>query len=240
MAVTLRELVYDIKNIAYGGVSSDDAKVNDRQIAYWVKQGRSMLLSQFMNKKMRIPQAAIETLKYVQLEPVDASEACEVDLGVFVLKSKNEIPRTIQRNERNSIFAVESLDGQRPFSETTDFRRKWNSYNKYTSSKNRWYVKDNHLYVSSDLLIEAVKITGVFEDPEDIYRFNVCDGKSCHYDWDSPFPLSLSMAETITNLTLQSKLGVTLSMPSDETNNAKQDGEIPIKGGAQRAAPQGK
>tara|TARA_R100000664_G_scaffold34061_1_gene53726 strand:- start:33828 stop:34565 length:738 start_codon:yes stop_codon:yes gene_type:complete len=245
MAVTLNKLVYDIKNIGYGGVSSDDAKISDKQIAYWVMIERSMLLSQVMGKKLRVPASCIETLESVYLEVVDAAEACEVDLGVHVLKSVKPIPRTVQRNHLDSILAVESLDGERAFSETTTFRRKWNKYNKYTSSKNRWYIKDSHLYVSCDLLIEAVKVTGVFEDAEEVWLHNRCDedyaasgeaptGKSCEYDWDTPFPISMSVADQVTDLVLKKRLQATLALPNDETNNAKGDGEQNVQAAAQK------
>ena len=233
MALSLNKLVYDVKNMAYGGVSSDDAKISDNQIAYWIKTERSMLLSQMMGKKLRVPASCVETLDRVYLDVVDAAEACEVDLGVHVLKSRKPLPRTVQRNHTDSILAVESLDGERPFSETTTFRRKWNKYNKYTSSKNRWYIKDNHLYVSCDILIEAVKVTGVFEDAEEVWLHNRCfddyiasgvPAKSCDYDWDTPFPISMSLASQATDLIMQKRIQVTLTLPNDETNNAKGDG----------------
>lgn len=230
MATTLNKLVYDIKNIAYGGVSSDDAKVSDDQIAYWVKQERSVLISQIMSRKMRVAASCIETLERVFLEPVDSAEACEVDLGIHVLKSTKPIPRSVQRNERDSILSVESLDGERAFSETTAFRKKWNKYNKYTGSMNRWYVKDSHLYVTSDLMIDAVKVTAVFEDAEEVYLHNRCfpevsNESSCEYDWDTPFPISMTLAETVTSLVLQKKMNIILTLPNDETNNAKGDGD---------------
>lgn len=242
MALTLNKLVYDIKNIAYGGITSDDAKISDRQIAYWVMQERSMLLSQIMGRKMRVAASCIETLERIFLEPADASEACEIDLGIHVLKSVEPIPRTVQRNERDSILAVESLDGQRAFSETTAFRKKWNKYNKYTGSKNRWYIKDSHLYVICDMLIDAVKLTGVFEDAEEVWLHNRClpevggpdpdsadptkpDYLDCQYSWDEPFPISMTLAENVTSIVLQKRMQITLSLPNDETNNAKGDGE---------------
>ena len=241
MALTLNKLVYDIKNIAYGGVTSDDAKISDVQIAYWVMQERSMMLSQIMGRKMKVAASCIETLERVFLKPVDASEACEVDLGIHVLKSVKPIPRTIQRNERDSILAVESLDGQRAFSETTAFRKKWNKYNKYTGSKNRWYIKDSYLYVTCDMLIDAVKLTGVFEDAEEVWVHNRClnemggldpesdptnpDYFDCEYSWDEPFPISMTLAENVTSIVIQKRMQVTLMLPNDETNNAKGDGE---------------
>ena len=119
MAINLNTIVYDIVNTAYGGESSDDANLSFRQVAYWVKQERSLLLSQLMSKKVRVPAACVEYLNCVYMEPVDASECCEVDMGIYVLRSLNPIPTTVQRNGRDSILAVESLDGERAFSETT-------------------------------------------------------------------------------------------------------------------------
>jgi hypothetical protein len=225
----LNTIVYDIINIAYGGESADDADISFRQVAYWVKQERSLLLSQMLGRKMRIPAACVEYINCVYLEPVDASECCEVDTGVHVLKSVNPIPTTVQRNGRDSILAVESLDGMRPFSETTDTRRKWNKYNKYTNSNQRWYIKNGHLYVSCDIRIDAVKVTGVFEDPEDVWKLNHCTSaenptlSACSYDWEFPFPISLSMAEQVTSLILQKRISIILNAPTDDTNDAKED-----------------
>jgi len=243
MATNLNTIVYDIINIAYGGESTDDADISFRQVAYWVKQERSLLLSQMMSRKVRVPAACVEYLNCIYLEPVDASECCEVDMGVHVLRSINPIPTTVQRNGRDSILAVESLDGERAFSETTATRRKWNKYNKYTSSNQRWYIKNNHLYISCDLRIEAVSVTGVFEDPEDVWKTNHCTSaaspilSACQYDWEFPFPISLSMAEQVTSIILTKRINIILSTPSDETNNAKDDaGAMP--GRAQQQAGQ--
>tara|TARA_R100001163_G_C5016012_1_gene160320 strand:- start:79 stop:804 length:726 start_codon:yes stop_codon:yes gene_type:complete len=240
MATNLNKIVYDIINIAYGGESSDDADVSFRQCAYWVMQERSMLLTQMMSRKLRVPAVCTEYLNCVYLEPVDASECCEVDSGVYVLRSINPIPRTIQRNNRDSILAVESLDGERAFSETTDTRRKWNKYNKYTSSNQRWYLKNDHLYVSCDLRIDSVKITGVFEDPSEVWKINHCTSSAnpilsaCEYDWDYPFPISLSMAEQVTTIILQKRMQIIMSTPGDERNDASAD---VLPGSAPRQAP---
>ena len=78
MAMNLNKMVYDIINIAYGGESSDDADVSFRQCAYWVMQERSMLLTQIMSRKVRVPSVCTEYLNCVYLEPVDASESKEI------------------------------------------------------------------------------------------------------------------------------------------------------------------
>ena len=245
MATTVNKLVYDIMNIAYGGESADDADISMRQILYWVLQERSMLLTQIMSRKVRVPAVCVEYLNCVWMKPVDASECCEdIDLGIHVLKSINPIPVSIQRNSRNSILAVESLDGARAFSETTDTRRKWNKYNKYTSLQGRWYIKNNYLYVSCDLLIEAVKVTGVFEDPTEVWKINNCTSSTnpilsaCEYDWDFPFPISLSMAEQVTSIILQKRINIIINAPTDETNNSKEDGELSVSGPSQQQQSQ--
>jgi len=252
MANTANKLVYDILNIAYGGESADDADISMRQILYWVMQERSMLLTQLMSRRVRVPSACVEYLNCVWLEPVDASECCEMtDLGIHVLKSKYPIPLTIQRNSRDSILAVESLDGARAFSETTDTRRKWNKWNKYTANEGRWYLKNGYLYVNCDLRIEALKVTGVFEDPTEVWKINYCKAgdncspgsndpilSACEYDWDFPFPISLSMAEQVTSIVLQKRINIIINAPTDETNNSKDDGELSVSGSSQQPAGQ--
>jgi len=91
------------------------------------------------------------------------------------------------------------------------------------------------------MLIDAVKLTGVFEDAEEVWVHNRClnemggldpesdptnpDYFDCEYSWDEPFPISMTLAENVTSIVIQKRMQVTLMLPNDETNNAKGDGE---------------
>jgi hypothetical protein len=217
--VTLNKLVFDIRNIAYGGELTDDLKISERQVAYWVAQARALFIRQELSARMSPADSWIQHLKCVDLELIDSSECCDVDLGCFILKSIKKIPGTIKRRDRNNILSVESLDGEYSYSETTSFRRKYAQYNKYTATGKRWYLKNDHLYISGDKTTLGVTLSGIFEDPEEVREFKTCTGETC-FTWDSEYPVDLGMATRITDIILSSKMGIARQMPGDATNNA--------------------
>tara|TARA_R110002020_G_scaffold42863_2_gene125057 strand:- start:1899 stop:2618 length:720 start_codon:yes stop_codon:yes gene_type:complete len=217
--ITLNKLVFDIKNIAYGGEISDDLKISERQIAFWVAQARALLIRQELSARMSPADSWIQHLPCVEVEIVDASECCEIDLGCPILKSKQKVPTTIKRNGRNSIFSVESLDGEYSYSETTSFRKKYIQHNKYTAKGKRWYLKNDYLYITGDKVTGAVALSAIFEDPEETKDFKTCSGDIC-FTWDSEYPIDMGMTGKITDIVLSTKMGIARQMPGDGTNNA--------------------
>jgi len=225
MSITLRQMVYDIKNIAYGGLQSDDAKLSDRQIAYWIKQQRARLIKQELSKKTRIPESYIQHIPCLELELVNDAECCQTYNKCKVLRSKLPIPTTITRGGKSTIVSVSSVDGMHHFSETTFFKVKTNKYAKYTGDLRRWFLKDDYLYITNDSDIKRLAIAGVFEDPEELSNFVTCEDKECFTE-DSEFPITMDMAGMVTSIILQERLGIIKQMPTDTTNNAIEDAKI--------------
>jgi hypothetical protein len=218
--ITLNHILFDIKNIAYGGTQSDDVKISDRQVEYWIHQTRSLLIHNEMVKRNKINESFIQHIECVEMECVDSVECCDIDSDCFILRSVKPLPQTIARGGRNAILSVESVDKKVSFSETAYFRTRYNKFNKYTSDNRRWYIKDNYLYITNDLLIEYVKISGIFENPSEAGDFKTCDGDAC-YTNDSPYPVTMEMASNITDIVLRQKMGIARAMPNDEDNDAK-------------------
>jgi len=217
---TLNHLIYDIKNIIYGGRAHDDAEINDRQIAYWVTQVRAMLIRQELFAKTSIHDSWVQHL-IVTMDQADTSEACGINTGCYILKSTQAIPRTIRRNSRNTITAVQSIDETTSFSETSIFRKKFNEHNKYTGSKSRWYLKNDYLYITNSKVIEKVSLSGIFEDPSEVARFTSCSGTPCFTN-DTSYPVSADMASKITDIIVKTKATITaIGIDDDDTNDAK-------------------
>ncbi len=220
MAKTLNEIIYDIKNSAFGGFQSDDVQVSDRQVAYWINEARDTLIGQLLSSGKSIPESAVQHLECVQLECLDAAECCEFTSCNKVLRSTQKLPRSIQTNDRNSILSVESPDKTVGFSETTYFRAKTNKYNRYTGNNPRWFIKNDYLYVINEKMLEYVSVSGIFEDPTEATLFTTCDGAPC-FTWDTDYPITQRMARLITTMILQDRLGITQQTPNDTSNNAK-------------------
>ena len=216
---TLNEIVYDIKNIGYGGDQSDDVKVSDRQVAYWVGLYRSLLLEQLWEKRKSLPDIFVQHLECVQLECVDAVECCELNSDNQILRSTQKLPDSIQRNGKNGIIAVSSADKRVGFSETSFYRQRSDKYAKYTGGEHRWYIKNGYLYLTNNHMTEWVSVSGVFEDPTEATNFTTCDGALC-FTWDDKYPMTNAMANKITSIILKERLGLTTQSPVDEANNA--------------------
>jgi len=229
MSKTLNHLVYDIKNIAYGGIQSDDTPISDRQVAYWVNQVGADLKEQSMSTSRSIPDAFIQHIECVQLECIDPSECCGVDIGPAdkLLKSTQKIPMTIQRRGKNTIISVHSVDKRVSFAETSFYRQRVNKHNKYTGSKPRWFLKDNYLYIINGFVMDHVSLAGVFDDPTEVLEFSTCEGKPC-FTWDSPYPITNKIAGLITDIVLSKKMGIALQAPRDDSNDSRGKAEPTI------------
>lgn len=224
--ITLNHILFDIKNIAYGGDVSDDANVNDRQIIYWINQARSALIHNKLQKKVKINDNHIQHLECVDLAQVDTVECCDQDGDCVILKSVKQIPITIAEGGNNAILSVDTIDHKHSFSETSYFRAKSNKHNKYTAHSKRWYLKNNYLYITNDLMIEQISISGIFEFPTEAANFKTCAGDPC-FDNNSEYPVGADMAAVITDMVLKSKMGIIIKMPNDENNDASGSEKAP-------------
>jgi len=222
---TLNHLIYDIKNIIYGGRQHNNAEISDRQIAFWINQARALFIRQEFSAGKEIPSSYIQQLT-VELDQIDTAEDCEVFTNCYILRSVLPIPSTIRRGAKNTIISVQSLNEDYSFSETTFFRKRFNSYNKYTKSKERWYLKNNYLYLTSAKVIEKIKVSGVFEFPEEVSKFATCEGYPCYSIDIDPYPLSLDVATLITDMIIKHKVSpITAEVKKDETNDARDNKE---------------
>ncbi len=220
MAKTLNELVYDIKNPANGGVQSDDVAASDRQVAFWINDTRDLLAGQLISKGKSIPETLIQHLECVEMECLDPTECCDISSCDRVLRSTQKLPRTIQRNDRNTILSVSSPDKKVGFTQTTYIRQRSNVHSRYTGNEPRWFIKNDYLYVTNIKVLEYVSVSGVFEDPTEAIMFTNCDGAPC-FTWDDDYPVTGSMGRMITSIILKERMGIVMQAPNDENNDSR-------------------
>jgi len=221
MANNLFSLVSDIRNIAASGKDNYSFRIEDAQIAYFVHQARSKFIVEALNRRESITDLWVQSIDCMNLIQVDKSDCCQVPTGCYILKSVLPIPNTIENTNDNFILRVTKPNGD-IIPKSNPFKSKYNSYNKYTRKINFWYLQDSYLYIINEELLSNCNIFGLFEDPEDLNNYVSCNGLPC-FDWSSPYPVSLKMANDITNYILRSKVLPFLQFPQDTTNNASND-----------------
>ena len=223
--VTLRKLVADIRNIADSGKNNYSFRISDEQMAFWVHEVRSMLISQALTKRQDVTDAWVQEIPCVELELVDASECCFITTDCYILKTKQQIPVTVESNNDNLILRVVNPVGK-IITKSNPFEVKYNMYNKYTGEKSQWYLANGYLYITSELLLEYINIFAIFEDPEELANFTACSSSIGCFNWDSKYPVSLKMANDITNIIMQTKVMPFLQMPHDTTNDAYSENQL--------------
>ncbi len=162
MALTVRKIISDIRNIATSGSNPIDFRIEDSQILFWVNETRSMLISQAVKKREDINDSWLQQITCLPLISVDKSQCCEITTDCNILRTEVALPDTVDTSSDNFIVRVETDNGT-IISKTTPFESKYNSYGKYGSNKPKWYLKNNYLYIINEEVINSINVTAVFE-----------------------------------------------------------------------------
>lgn len=224
--MTVNQIISDIRNIATSGSNSIEFKIEDSQILLWCNEIRALLIAQSLAKRQDINDTWVQSISCLELELVDSSECCTINTDCYVLRTKLDLPNTIDTAYDNNIIRVTKPDGS-IISKSNAFRSMYNSFNKYTSNKPTWYFKNNKIYITSELLLESINVWGIFDDPTELRTFTSCNGNSC-FSYDDEYPCSLKMANDITNIVLKTKVYPFLQLPADNTNDAANNGDKPL------------
>ncbi len=220
---TLNEISYNILNIARSGIANDDDRMSMRQIKFWVRYHRALLVKGLAEGKAYLEPQYFQDMGCVTLEEVDKSECPDTPWGCTV--KKVEIPRIVDLSRNRGIAFIGLLDKQTPITITTPGVVGFAKYKKYTNKMMRAYFINDELYVempkSLDKDICHINIRAVFEDP---MKVNFCDtegGCSCLTD-DDEYPLPLNAIEPLVQSILEKEVSPLLGNINDEMNDARE------------------
>jgi hypothetical protein len=216
--ITINHIISDIREIASSGGNPNEFKIEDEQIEYWIDEIRAMLIYQNLSKRNDISDSWIQYIPCLELELVDSSNCDSDKIGCQILKSKLEIPRTIQSSEDNSIISVSTLSGK-IIAKSNPIKYKYQQYNKYTSNDRSWFIKNDYLYINNEIDIEKVEIAGLFDSPRDLIKFKTCEGGPS-YSSEFKYPVDYKMASDITDIVIKTKVVPFMQFPMDNDNNA--------------------
>ena len=226
---TLNEIAYDLLTIVRPQ-TSDDSDIEIEQIKFWIKNQRSLWLRNEFNKNRTIASNLIQTV-CADLESVDASDCCDVDLDCPILRTKNKIPKTIELHHKEALLRVGPVNKKRKAFSFVDYLQvPWVGSGRFTSQSVYTFLHDGYLYVYSKNpafdSMKALSFRGVFEDPEEVANFKDCDtGEPCYSD-DEEFPIMSWMIPAMKESILKSNLMIASQaeiQQSDDSNNAKAD-----------------
>lgn len=222
---TLKEIVYDIKNIVRGGMQSDDEIISDRQIEFQIHSLRAQFIRQDINKRRSISDNIKQIITCLKVEAVKGS-TCGLSDDIIIVRSKEKVPNPIETSHSDLITAIGPTGILSVNFHMIPYNRApWAGGNKYTKRMTFAFLLDNFVYITGPdaELLDHIKVEGVWQDPTDIAHYMNSDGTH-DYDKDNDeYPLSTSMLDLIKQQMLVQNMKPFVESPTDISNNSKSD-----------------
>ena len=210
--MSTNNLIDNIILIARNNNVGESEQLSRHQVQLWLMYYRAMLIKQEIDKdkdKNEINQLYITTIEPIHLN------ATETFGGNIVYEGDVELPKLIDFNNISGVVAVHDMYGNLLQLGSLS-RSKLQKYAKYACKDYIAYVKGNKIYVEGDNnQLEYISVDVIAEDPTDVECFNP----------DAEFPAPAAMIPNIVSLILSKELNVQVAMPSDTTNNSKDDNQ---------------
>tara|TARA_R100001591_G_scaffold118407_1_gene141016 strand:+ start:4057 stop:4683 length:627 start_codon:yes stop_codon:yes gene_type:complete len=204
--MTLNEIVYNIKNLAEGGYTTDDNKLSTRQIKAWVNYHRLNILESYTNNGKNIPQGATQ------------------NIGTFVVPDEGEyltLPKVASYGDTRGITSITSVDGNMIFARTTQDKISYQEQSRFTSSMPKFFLEEGvRLYFYGSGGGEQVKIVGVLEDPTSASSWSGDDDQ---------YPLPSQLVNPLIKMVAEVEMNLTVRTPGDIIND-----ELEADSGIQR------
>ena len=218
--MTLNELAYNILNIARGGLSSDDDRLNIRQIKAWIKYYRSYAILNYSQAGKEIDFQIVQDLGCVELTDVDKAD-CPSGLWGCNIK-KAAIPKLVDLPNDRGLVWVGLVDKQTPIILTSPNTLYFKQHQRFTGDMRRAYFIGGNIYVTDPFNEDIcyINVRGIFDDPQDVC-YTTSDGTSTYIGDDDDFPLPNYMIPFINENILQKELNMSISTINDESNDAR-------------------
>jgi len=222
---TIKEIVYDLKNIIRGGLQSDDEMISDRQIEFQVNSLRAQYIRQDVNKRRSISDNIKQVIHCLEVEPISGT-TCGLSNDIMIVRSKEKVPNAIETSHQDLITAIGPTGIL-----STNFhmipynRAPWAGNNRYTKRMTFAFLLDSFVYITGPEaeMLEKIKVEGVWQNPRDIESYKKDDGSPSYDAEMEEYPLSTSMLDLIKQGMLAQNLQPMIQMPTDISNNAKSD-----------------
>lgn len=206
--MTLNQLIDNILLIARNSNVAESEHLSRIQIEKWIIAYRAMLLKQDIDKGYDIDSMYTTTIGPIHLNRIESIP------GRFTYVSDTELPKLVSSHNNNGLCNVKDLFGNL-IQVGDQTKAKYQKYRKATCNDYIAWLSNNRIYVQGDSnKLEYIQVEVVLEDPT--------EEQEC-FDPDSEFPIPSAKIPTITQLIMDNELKVLTAMPSDTTNDSRDD-----------------
>ena len=205
---TLNTIIDDILLELRNSSVAESEHISRIQIEQWIHNYRAVLIKQDIDKGRDINPMYVQTIPCVHIDRIDSTA------GHIEYRSDIELPKLIDFHFRTGLVYVKDMSGNL-IQLGNETKMKYQKYRKYTCKDYIAYLKNNRVYIEGgNNLLEWIELDIVAENPADLIE--------C-FDPDGPYPVPAHMIPTIKDLIFSKELNIMPKMPTDETNNSRDD-----------------
>lgn len=217
--ITLDNIITDLLNVIRGSKVTQSETITRRQIEEWVNEYRALLIKQDLDKgKMPNPDY-IQELPGILLEVVDRSNEVDLKSATYFLRTKLELPKTIDLNFSSGLMYVGTIDG-REIQLVPEGRARWQQYKRFTSNDPIAFLRNKYLYINTVVPMSSVTVRGVFEIPTEAGNFINTHADVTTLEYRDAYPIPANMVPVLKEMILSKELGVMSQSPSDNKNDS--------------------
>lgn len=220
--MTLDEIAYNLLNSFRGGRSSNDDNISISQIKFNIKHYRAVFIRRDFARNGLVTRHLEQDLRCVQLERVDLSKCCNINIDCPAWRSIKKLPRTVRFNFEEAITYVGDITGLGRIQLIKPYEVAYISADKFTGNNMKAYMIEDYLYILNNKGADYVNVRGIFEDPEKVGLFSDCSGALCYTD-DMPFPMPMDMVQAITQGMMNGELRLLAGTFTDTVSDKLQD-----------------
>lgn len=227
------EIIYTIKKLAEGGgITSDDSRLNPRQINAWISYYRSKLMYDLREKikKDNSLDQYVQDLGCVKLICVDKADCCDGSYKIYDYYKKLEkpLPKLLGMIGSRSLYFVGLIDKITSIPIGTSLKARYQQYDEYTKERRFCFLVRNQIYFLLPKYddLEVVNIRGIFEDPDLAANYNCgTDNPLGCEDGESEYPMPGYLIQPMRASIMKNELNITVAtrMLNDNVNDGRQE-----------------
>ena len=215
---TLDNIIDDIILTARNSNVSRSENLSKRQVEFWIRNYRVLLLKQDADKGRPLNPDYLQTIPNIELEVVDRADENNnpMESGYYRLKSIRKLPVPIDLTFGSTLVITDMLGAE---IQVIPKSRMWTVKNKRWTGKELYaYIEGGYIYIESPDMLEYISATGLFENPDEVTDFF---GPVCYDRANTRFPIPSHLIPTIKQMIFSNDLKIQLAMPTDLTNDSQ-------------------
>lgn len=174
------------------------------KLKFDIKTLRSLFVSQDTVKNI-VDSRLIQPIVF-DLEEVDMSLTCDINVGCKVLKTVNKVPTPIRLKSTSPFTYVGDLDGNGISMVKVE---DWDltEFSKYRSTVPIYDYFNDYIYIKKGKIREFLLVKGIFENPEELKKCCSTSTNVANFDLET-YPMPLDLAARIKDTIIRSELRV--------------------------------